>query len=122
MQLKFPVLLKYEEPYHSNVIWPDDLPFPSDAKDGDRHFEMQTQGPWQTLVNLRALVIEKRDDGVLIYGDRNMRFPHECGTTQFGRVSVAGRKRRAFTSDMLVTYNGKLHNFAVLYLCTEKNK
>jgi hypothetical protein len=124
MQLKSPVLLKYEEPYHWTAVWPDDLPLPngttSEPGNHDRHFEMQTQGPWSLLVNLRALAIEKCENGVLVYGDRNMRYPRENGCAQFGRVSVDGKKRRAFTSSMLVTHKGQIYSFAVLCLCTEK--
>lgn len=78
------------------------------------HFEMVTVGPWQIIKTLKALVIDM-DGGV--YGIRSMYAPSEIGYTSFGRVSLNGKKVKAFTSSrMFEREDGSLCDVAVFII------
>ena len=116
-------------PYDGAAIdWPDALPFPSDVDEHrERHFKLETvpRCGGSLIVKIGALAIAcpgERTNGlplgnvVRIYGDRSMTECRESGYVHEGRVSVGGRKRSAFTSDLLVRHHGKLYKFAALHV------
>jgi hypothetical protein len=122
-------------PYEDGAFrWPEGTPLPEGVHDGERRFDIETQkGGWQRIVRVRGLAVEvtKRDQfghfmGYRIHGDRNLLKPTESGYQMEGRVSVGGKKRRAFTGSMMVRYKDpetgkdRLVNFAVLHVASEK--
>lgn len=99
----------------------------------DIRFETKHAGMFHKLVGVRALAVTDiaYDTGKhtgcantrRIIGMRSLQNMRESGYQQEGRVSVDGKKYRAFTSDMLVTdASGRLINVAVLYVCMGKVK
>lgn len=80
---------------------------------GEVRFEIKVDsGPWQGLLSVRALAIAL--DG-RIWGVRRLLKPQEAGLVQTGRVSIAQKKYRAFTSSRLFERpDGSLVNVAVL--------
>ena len=113
--------LPYTDKYDHTVSWPTGLPWPADVDvtNCSRHFDMR-QGPGyhRPLIGLRGLAIEHVDGGILIHGDRNLQDRTQEGYAMHGSVSVDGKRRGAITSSQLfVGPDGKLYNFAVLYVC-----
>jgi len=100
-----------------SVVWPAGVPFPADAANGERRFYMECVGPWGIVRKLRGLACSKVPGGVVIHGDRNLTNPVEQGYCMAGRVSVDGKRYRAFTSSLLVEHDGKLWCLAILYVC-----
>ena len=81
-------------------------------------FDIQTFGPWYIIRSIKGLAI---DEHGTIYGIRTMTDCHESGYAQEGRVSIGGKKRRAFTSSQLFQReDGSLCNVAILYVCKQK--
>lgn len=76
-----------------NELW--NIP---DAPINEVRFDIETLGPWQVVSKVRGLAMTL--DGK-IFGMRNMRAPKESGYQLEGRVSVGGKKYRAFTSSTL---------------------
>ena len=115
------VTARYVDQYDHTIVWPEGMPWPTDIDEHQRHFTMtHYPGPWRLLRSIRALAVEKGPDGVILHGDRTMHDPRAEGYAQFGRVSIGGRMRRAFTSDQLVQGpDGKLYTFAILYVCSD---
>ena len=105
-------------------IRPNDVFFPTEP---ERHFEMESRGPWNIISKIRGLAVkvyrEPEDCGedvlkVLIYGDRTLSNARESGYQMEGTVSIKGQKQRAFTSSKLFsTPDGKLCDVAILYVC-----
>jgi hypothetical protein len=111
---------KYTAESHSTTPeWPAELPFPPDAAKGERRFEIETVGPWSIIRKLRGLAVSKPKDagGIIIHGDRSLVSPKESGYQMEGRVSVGGKSYRAFTASQLFRHDGKLYDFAILYVC-----
>ena len=98
------------------AIWPDDLPLPDGVIDGERRFEIETVGPWSIVRKVRGLAVAKSDLGVMVHGDRSLDHAVQSGYQMEGRVSVAGKTRRAFTSSQLFIHKGELINMAILYV------
>mgnify|MGYP003133035378 CR=1 FL=1 len=79
-----------------NDIW--NIPERTKDPDDNVRFEIETMGPWQIIVRLKALAIDL--DGK-VYGMRTMYAPKESGYHREGRISIGGKKRWAFTSSRL---------------------
>lgn len=123
----YPFTMLAQDPYGFDFTWPDSVELPLD-KDGQLHFKITTWGPWSIANKLNALAItthlavpkytgDVRGAGVTVWGFRNLESPRESGYQYEGRVKVNGGRYRAFTSNKLITYRGKLVNLAVLYVC-----
>jgi hypothetical protein len=84
--------------------------------------EMKTFGPWQMPINYKA-ICESMVFGdyssvkeVTIYGYRTMYNVRQSGYCLEGWVSVQGKKRSCFTSDMLIeTETGHLISVATIH-------
>lgn len=108
----------FEEKYSVVAQWPPELPFPKDAVNGARHLQMEhSPGPWCSLTKIQALAVAKTEEGVVIHGDRNLQGLREDGYNHSGTVSVGGKRFRAFTSQQTFRYEGRLYDFAILYVC-----
>lgn len=88
---------------------------------GEGHFRVRTRGPWGIIHKLEGLAVEKTSDGVIIHGMRSLFDLRESGYQMEGRVSIDGKKLRAFTSSQMFTVNGKLVDVAILYVCRQKH-
>lgn len=87
-------------------------------------------GPWQLMVSYRALCVSKEfirtESGILLdtvetlWGIRTMSDCQPLGYEMEGRVSVLGKKRRAFTSStMFELPNGHLISVATIHACID---
>ena len=65
--------------------------------------------------------VEKAEDGVLVHGDRCLLNAQESGYQYEGRVSVGGKKYRAFTASQMFLHGSQLYNFAILYVVRSKS-
>lgn len=93
-----------------NEIWnvPD---YPVNEVRGD----FKTKGPFNAISKYTALAVDKHGN---IYGERSLQNFRESGYDLEGRVSVGGKKYRAFTSSVLFQRkDGSLCNVAALYVC-----
>lgn len=89
------------------------------------HFEIETTGyGWNLITSIRALVITcefgdfSRPLNGRVFGVRTLSNPRESGYSHEGRVSLGGRKYRAFTSSRLFERaDGSLVDVAVLFVC-----
>lgn len=105
---------------------------------GEKRFEVESIGPWGLTKSITGLAMEpihgtKRPgdqyDPVVAWRVWGMRTMHQCrslGYDMGGRVSIAGKKRRAFTSSKLFRYydpsvgaDYKLFNCSILYVCKQ---
>jgi len=94
----------------ANDVWN----VPADV--GEQRFEIETvdRAPWP-YVRITGLAVTL--DGK-IFGMRTMNRPRESGYQQEGRVSVGGKKYRAFTSSTLFERpDGSLVDVGVLVVC-----
>jgi hypothetical protein len=96
--------------------WFADVAFPLPIDEsGDCRFSITTTGHgWNVITSIRGLVIDFKTREV--HGVRTMHHPKESGYQMTGRVSVGGKKVRAFTSSTLLRVNGRLISVAVLYI------
>ena len=77
-------------------------------------FKCETIGPWGLLLTLKALAVSFEGR---VYGVRTMYRPVEGGHTQFGRISIGGKKCKAFTSSRLFEReDGSLCDVAVFII------
>lgn len=85
----------------------------------DQRFVTHSEGMFNFLRWCRGLVIVKAADTIVVHGYRTVTWPKEDGYSLTGRISIGGKKCRAFTSSQLFTMpDGKnLANVAVWYLC-----
>lgn len=89
--------------------------------------ELKTFGPWRIPISYRALTTSSRWDDTrgytialsqTFFGPRTMTNVHQSGYVLEGRVSVNGRKHRAFTSSQLFELpSGRLVNVATIHVC-----
>lgn len=102
---------------------------PEEITAGEKRFDLDTVGPWQILRTIRGIAktTEHDADGravrVTLHGMRSMHAPRPLGYGQEGRVSIGGRKLRAFTSSQMFEITdgpkpGHLVDVATLYACT----
>ena len=76
-------------------------------------FEFETIGPWIKKLQGLALTLDGK-----IFGERSLTEPKESGYVMEGRVSVQGKKYRAFTSSKLFEReDGSLVDVGVLVVC-----
>lgn len=108
-----PILVPWADGYRSVASWPKGVPFPAPITNGEVRFNFETRG----LVKLEGIAVEKRDEGILVHGLRALTSPRESGYAHEGRVSVGGKRRRAFTSSQLFEVDGKLVDVGILYVC-----
>lgn len=101
-----------------NPIWtlPDNV--------GEIWGKLKTFGPWQIPLSYKALAMSC-DFGKFarLYGLRTMTNIRESGYDLEGRVSIAGRKYRAFTSSMLMQRSdGSLCSVATIHVCIPRKE
>ena len=93
----------------SNGVWNPDF-----TKDEQR-FEYEARGPWSIICKLRGIAITL--DGK-VFGPRSLSEPKAQGYVMEGRVSIGGKKYRAFTSNKLFENGeGDLVDVGVLVVC-----
>jgi hypothetical protein len=120
--LSQPIFMPSIDDYAYTYVWPEDLPLPDDLdKEGNRRFIIRTYGPYGGIRDVIGLAVEKVKGGLLVYGDRRLLDARQSGYDLEGRVSIGGKKYRAFTSDktfVSTDASGRMrsHNFAVLYV------
>lgn len=115
--------------------WPADVPFPIPEGEREKRFEIKDAGGFhRPIVSIGGLAVSYPEiashayaasplgNKVTVHGPRTMYHPRESGYQMEGRVSVNGRKVRAFTADVLVRYQGKLYTFAALHVCFPRKK
>jgi hypothetical protein len=91
-----------------NPIW--NIP----ADTNEIRFNIETIGPWSIPLRVKALAVTL--DGK-VFGERTMYAPKESGYQLEGRVSIGGKKYRAWTSSQLFERPDKsLCEVAVLYV------
>lgn len=93
----------------------------------DKRLDVETVGPWQIPVRIRGLCVTTefdkacgytRSKGFACFGVRTMTQPRQSGYEMEGRVSVGGRKVRAFTSSRLFELpDGKLISAGIIFAC-----
>ncbi len=128
---------KQKTTYTATRTWPDhswmtDMPFEQSAIDaGEIRGEFETVGPWQLIKSYRALAVEYTNpetdhynsypyyQTAIIHGMRSLLNPRESGHDLEGKVSIEGKKYRAFTSTAMFNVNGKLVDVAILYVCKD---
>ena len=116
-ELEWPVRLE------ADGTWPGHLPFPFERdRHGDVRFRYSTTPYHGAIRELWGIAIEKTEHATLVHGWRKLSNPRESGYQIEGRVSVAGKRRRAFTSDLLLCVNGHLCSVAKLYVCRPKSE
>lgn len=103
------------------------LGIPATAIDaGEHRFDIETRGPWSIPVRVSGLAetVERqaefphRETSVTLHGIRAMSAPTQSGYQMEGRVSLGGKKHRAFTASRLFQLPcGKLVDVACLYVC-----
>lgn len=109
----------------STEIRPNDVFYPTDSK---QNLDIETHEPWGIVSKVRGLAVERITEGtypnvgntlrVIIHGVRSLSNPRESGHQMEGRVSIDGKRRRAFTSSMLFRLpDGKLCDVEILYVC-----
>jgi hypothetical protein len=83
---------------------------------GEERFDIKTTGyGWNLVTDIRGLACTL--DG-RIFGYRNMHHPKESGYQMEGKVSIGGKKVRAFTSSRLFERpDGSLIDVAILVVC-----
>lgn len=123
--------MNFEIPYKDGCYhWPNNVPLPDGTGNGERRFQIKTFGPWQIPVSVRGLAVSVSTDSnvdgynftwptkAVIYGDRTLSDVRQSDYVLEGRVSIEGKKYRAFTSDILVrTSDGKLYSLDTLNVC-----
>jgi hypothetical protein len=97
---------------------------------GEDRFDITTTGSgWNIITKIRGLAIAALDRDPLtsepskgyVFGYRTMNRPKESGYQLEGRISIGGKKYRAFTSSILFERSDKtLCDVAVLYVCNWK--
>ena len=81
----------------------------------DVRFDFTTHGLWRIVKSIKGLTMDRSGR---IYGIRTLTNCRESGYQIEGRVSIGGKKHRAFTSSQLFQRsNGSLCDVAVLYVC-----
>lgn len=90
----------------------------------DQRFEMETMGPWRVVRRVSAPATSivwgeySTAESITLYGRCAMHNPRESGYQLEGRVSIKGKKYRAFTSScMFELPDGRLLETAVLHVC-----
>jgi len=90
-----------------------------DAQDlvkGEKRGHLTTRGPWGIPVSYKALAVNTRDG--VIYGYRTLSNVKQLGYELEGKVSIQGKKRRGFSSSLLIELpDGQLFSAAIIYVC-----
>jgi hypothetical protein len=105
------------------VKWPDNVPFPypEAVEKGEQRGTHTVSGPWGQVITYRALAVSHDTDrGITVHGERQLTRPTPSGYDLEGRVSIAGERRRAFTSSQMFEVQGKLVDVAILYVCKKE--
>lgn len=94
---------------------------------GEKRFEIESRGPWgicskisgiATTATWKSGPVHRIQDTMTILGRRTMSNPRSMGYDMEGRVSVSGKRWRAFTSSNLFQLpDGKLVDVAILHVC-----
>jgi hypothetical protein len=89
-------------------------------------FEIETKGPFGEISKVRGLAVScdfvgqfpTRVENCRVYGIRALLNAHPSGYQMEGKVSLKGKKYRAFTSSVLFEReDGSLCSVAVLHVC-----
>jgi len=97
----------------TNEVW--NIP----AEGGEERFEIKTTGyGWNLVTDIKGLACTLNGK---IFGYRNMHHPKESGYQMEGKVSIGGKKIRAFTSSRLFERpDGSLIDIAILVVCLKE--
>ena len=88
----------------------------------DQHGMPRFVGPWSILVGYKAPAIKRHWNGrgsvtsITFYGERSLYKIEQEGYGAHGRVKVAGKEMKGYTSSILVSVDGKLVEVAVISL------
>jgi hypothetical protein len=89
--------------------------------------DLETSGEWQIPVSFQALAISRTypenrgfPEEITLYGRRKMSEITQHSYELFGRVSINGKKRKAFASSVMFGVDGKLFEVAVIHVCSER--
>ena len=101
-----------------------------DLEKGEKRFDIETRGPWGIISKLRGFVVEsvRSEDkeknyrgeythAYVFHGFRSLLKPVQTGYQIEGKVSINGKRVRAFTSSQLIYVDNKLVDIAILYPC-----
>ena len=96
-----------------------------DVLKGEQRGNLKMFGMWQIPISYQALATTQDfTDGnpnrhkLTVFGHRTLTNVKESGYALDGRVSISGKRYRAFTSSTLFELpNGKLINVAILHVC-----
>lgn len=116
------LFVPYEEKFSTVAVWPTGINFivPLNEAKNESRFQIQTRGPWGLVSKLKGLAVEKGEGGVIVHGLRSLDNARESGYAMEGKVSIGGKKYRAFTSSQMFKVNGKLADVAILYVVKKK--
>ena len=98
----------------------------ADIAAGEKRGEMETRGPWGTISRYSAITEAKDFTEVFptktararFWPARSLENPRESGYQLEGRVSIGGRKVRAFTASQLFELpDGRLIDVATIFAC-----
>ena len=90
----------------ANPIWQ----IPEGVDEVRFNFNLNSYG---ALTSLKGVVMDSEGN---IYGERTLTDLKQSGYCMFGRVSVGGKKQRAFTSNQIFESNGRLVSVAILHI------
>lgn len=101
----------------------------ADLDKGERRLDLETRGPWSIVSRIRGMAVrcnsfadaEKNYRGeythsVDFLGFRSLDKPKNLGYEMEGKVSIDGKRIRAFTSSLLVKVDEKLVSIGILYV------
>lgn len=93
-------------------------------KHGEKRFGIISIGPWQITKSITGLATSSKfgkfhsTKEITIFGDRTMFKCKESGYAMEGKVSINGKKHRAFTSSTMFELEDKtLVDVATLFVC-----
>lgn len=101
---------------------------PAQIAAGEARGKLESFGPWQLPLSYTALctsnVWANDQHGPLhVFGVRTLSRPRQEGHALEGRVSIGGRKYRAFTSSQLFELpDGRLINAEIIHACGAAEK
>ncbi len=94
----------------------------ADIAAGQKRGELKTFGPWHQPLTYKALAcsqdFEAPGKPMTVLGERTLTKVRESGHELEGRISVAGKSYRGFTSSCLFELpNGTLVDCAIIHVC-----
>ena len=129
--MNYPITLKDGEEWP--IQWIEEIFTEAELAAGEKRFDMVPIG-YCGVKSVSGMAFEpiygskqpwQSGDPIVawrVWGLRTMSLPTQLGYELEGKVSIQGKKRRAFTSSQLLAYtdnqgNKHLFNCAILYIC-----